>query len=203
MKPEPTPRGCGSLVAGLLRLPRGAAFGLVRHRDAEAAEELLHVLVDLRRRRRAPRARPLGGADVDHRRADLLDQLGEVGQPCALRRHAARPAQRQAERERDERASAGRAGGERASADAIAFKTPSSRGSIARSHRKCAACGRAAASTASCARAPSANSLQGRRRHVADHGDPPVALALHQRLRRADAEASIGRGVALRRRTAR
>jgi hypothetical protein len=56
MKPEPTPRCCGSSSPP----PRGArrGSGAARQRDAEAAEELLHVGVDVRRRRpHAPRSR--------------------------------------------------------------------------------------------------------------------------------------------------
>ena len=82
MKPEPTPRCCcgSSSLSGRRALLRPLlAVGPVGHRDAEAAEELFHVRVHAAALRAAV-ARALGGADVDDRRADALDQLGEVGQ---------------------------------------------------------------------------------------------------------------------------
>ena len=81
-------------VAGLLRRARAGAVG---HRQPEAAEELEHVVVHVAARRAARCTGPLGGADVDDRRADLFDQLGEIGQ--ALRRRWRRRRHQQAERE--------------------------------------------------------------------------------------------------------
>jgi hypothetical protein len=79
--------------AALLRLVVAAATRpapltrATRQRDAEAAEELLHIRVDLAA---APaghsRAAALQGADVDHRRANAFNQFGEVRQRLRARR---------------------------------------------------------------------------------------------------------------------
>ena len=75
MKPEPTPRCCGSSSP-----PRGprARVGAAGQRDAEAAEELLDVRIDLAAARgtAALVVRMLTTAGPDP-----LDQFGEVGQP--------------------------------------------------------------------------------------------------------------------------
>ena len=84
------------IAVGLLRRARA---GPARRRYAEAAEELQHVLVHLGAARAAAGARPLGGADVHHRRPDLVDQVGEVGQGLGARR-LRRGRRDQAERER-------------------------------------------------------------------------------------------------------
>ena len=49
----------------------------IRLRHAETAKELEHVLVEIAGTA-AGCASALGGADVDDRRADLLDQIGKV-----------------------------------------------------------------------------------------------------------------------------
>ena len=134
----------------LLRPPRG--FGPVRHRDAEAAEELEHVLVDLGPPPPRPARGALGGADVDHRRADLLDQLGEVGQALGARRARRAEATRPSD-------SATRRGRWRASRDERGERKLSCMRSVRRSSEmsqqrtKCAASRPTARCYASCARA--------------------------------------------------
>jgi hypothetical protein len=69
--------GLGAAVA------RRLAREVRRHRQAEAAEELQHVLVHavvVGRTRRRLLQRP----DIDHRRPDLFDQFGEVRQAPGL-----------------------------------------------------------------------------------------------------------------------
>jgi hypothetical protein len=56
-----------------VRRPRGDGERLAE----EAAQEFLHLLVA---GRALPQLDLFGGADVDDRRADLLDQVGEVRQ---------------------------------------------------------------------------------------------------------------------------
>ena len=76
------------LLVGLLRPVRARALarGARQRLAEEAAEELLHLLVHLAGPALLPLRALLGGADVDHRRPDLLDQVGEVGQAPRLRK---------------------------------------------------------------------------------------------------------------------
>jgi hypothetical protein len=66
----------------LARRRRTAArIGLrtARRRAEEAPEELLHFFIGLWPCAALAASDPLGGADVDHGRAELLRQVGEVG----------------------------------------------------------------------------------------------------------------------------
>ncbi len=69
-----------------LRALRATRSDTRRHRDAKAAEKLFHQIV--RRRRASALAHALDGADIDHRRPDLIDQHREVGQAAHLHRGA-------------------------------------------------------------------------------------------------------------------
>jgi hypothetical protein len=91
------------LVVGLLRRPWRRAVGCRPRRLAEeAAQELGHVFVRVARSA-ACLATALDRADVDDSGADLLDQVGEVGQ--ALRVARCRHRRREeAKRERKRRA---------------------------------------------------------------------------------------------------
>ena len=81
MKPEPTPRCCGSSSSPRGVAARRAAAGMG---NAEAAEEFFHAGVDLARcRPAAPRASVVRMFTTDG--PDALDQLGKVGQLHAWR----------------------------------------------------------------------------------------------------------------------
>ena len=92
------------LLLGLRRLARRALARHVGHRQPEAAEEFKHVLVHAQALGAARHL--LHGPDVDHRGADLIHEIGEIGQtPRRQRRrlglglghgqYAAKPAKRQ------------------------------------------------------------------------------------------------------------
>ena len=77
MKPEPTPRGCGSPSGGGCGERGFGRFGIGMPKRRKNSSMSSSISVPPGP---AAGARPLGGADVDDRRPDLLDQLGEVGQ---------------------------------------------------------------------------------------------------------------------------
>ncbi len=160
-------------------------------RDAEAAEELFHVGVHAATAGRGrTAAAALQGADVDHRRPDPLDQFGEVGQAlgAGLRLRLARPAGSAMAPAAMQRAPGGaardaRAGHHRCNQighPSSPLETSSAKTAAARWRRR--------------RRGPWASTLAFElrhellhrgHRHVAHHGDPPVATRAHQRVGRA------------------
>ena len=73
------------LVVFVTRATAPRLLRVVGQRNAKAAEELAHLLVDLAAAGLRSVRAALGGANIDHRRADTLDQLGEVRQLAHLR----------------------------------------------------------------------------------------------------------------------